>query len=84
MTDERTAAIFDEIVRWSGIAPVRQDGDFTVAEFAAHIGRSEMSARRALMKLVDAGNLGMETRYDPIKNRVVTVWWKLQGGTPIG
>ena len=75
MTD--TAAIFDEIVRWGGVAPAREDGDFTVAEFAAHIGRSEMSARRALMVQVDAGRLGMEKRYDPTRNRVVTVWWKL-------
>jgi len=77
LTDEQTAAIFDEVMRWGGVAPPRQPGDFTVTEFAAHIQRSEATARRVLVSLVESGKLATEQRYDPVMCRTRPVWWKL-------
>lgn len=69
--------MFDEIMQWGDISPTRQQGDFTVTEFAAHIGRSEPTAKRALMGLVEDGKLATEKRYDPNSRRPMRVWWKV-------
>lgn len=83
MTDN--AALFDEIMQWSGITEPRKPGDFTQSDFAAHIGRSDSSAKRALYDLVDAGRLGTGMRYDPAIGRNRRVFWAVdEGGTPIG
>ena len=79
MTDPQTAAIFDEIMKWGGVAPLRQDNDFTVSEFAGHITRSEPAARRVLQQQVEEGRLASEKRYDPAVNRTVRVWWVKNG-----
>jgi len=85
LTDEQQAAvIFDEIMQWGGVAPPRKPGDFTVSEFAAHIQRSEATARRTLMALTESGQLATERRYDPVMCRTRPVWWVTQmGGTAI-
>ena len=82
MTDN--AALFDEIMQWGGITPLRQPGDFTHSDFAVHIGRSESAAKRALNDLVDAGRLATEKRFDPTLQRNCRVYWVIEGGTPIG
>jgi len=72
--------MFDEIMRWGGVAPTRQEGDFTASEFAKHIQRSEPTARRVLMKQVEAGTLATEKRYDPVMQRTRPVWWVIGDG----